>query len=238
MSLVNPNDPEWKGFAASMRTNPACDITRLAFADWLADHNFEAFARLIRAMVEVAQFDPHNRLNTWGWEDKKYMGLSRPVPAYAEAELCMKSVWAAWSPVKDLTGECRLEWWFHRGFPVKVVLDWRGLKWLDHLIALGPVGEVEVVGGSPVRAEVFPNTILFSLDDPAYHPRLGCASFVINRRDCLVGSYVPHQSTLYTLATTRFLNQLWGELVGDIKYKPRRNNFPVWPVTINSYQDQ
>lgn len=235
--MLDPNHPEWKGFVASMREEPANDTIRLAFADWVEERGGAAFALLIRSMVKVAESDPNNLLSVSGWDKKTWAGNEERFRPYRDAELAIKSVWAQWSPVKDLYPDARNEWRFHRGYPDKVVIDWRGLKWLDTLCAIGPVGEVIVVGGSRVSSQVYATTIQFSLDDPHLHTRVKSPYFILMRKDVLVGNFVPLRSNLRTQVATHFLNEIWGDKVTRIRYEPRQ--LKVWPDEgLNAYQYQ
>lgn len=231
MPTLDPNHPEWKAFSEQMRAEPGNDTVRLVFADWVEEvQDGAAFAGLIRSMVEVSKTDPTNKLGVTHWDERKFPGQSN-WNHYADAERFLKSAWALWSPINQLADEAKEMWRFHRGFPDKVLLDWRGLKYLDTLIAIGPVGEVEVVSGSPVTGETFPNTIQFSATaDVAFASRCESPDFVCDR------NLAPHLDDndllrfgLLKHATTHFLNQVWGKKVVRIRYEPRPH-LQVWPT--------
>jgi uncharacterized protein (TIGR02996 family) len=217
--MINPNHPEYKAFVAQMRARPGDDAIRLVFADWVEEkQNGAALACLIRAMVEVGGIDPTNVLTNNGWKDKVCVGAPR-WKMYADAERFFRSVWPEWSPMNLLHMGCADLWEFHRGFPEKVVLDWDGMKWLDTLTALGPVGEVEVTAGTPVRWKLFPTSIQFSLDDPRWHTRIPAPTFFVDRGELskvIVNSNFETGAIGY--ATTQFLGQIWKGKVQRIRY--------------------
>lgn len=228
MATLNPNDPEWKGFVASMREHPADDTTRLAFADFVEERGGAAFAGFVRAMVDVAKTDPTNKFGVNHWED-------RVLPAqpgwkkYADAERHFKSCWGVWSPVNKLAEEAKSEWRWHRGFPDKVVLDWRGLKFLDTLCAIGPVGEVEVVSGSPVTWEIFSNTIQWSIRGDPLAARCDAPEFVTGRDNVWPSYGAVQRSGLFSYATMRFLHDMFGKMVTRIWYS-NKPGVRVWPT--------
>lgn len=223
MSILDPNDIRWKGFSQSMREKPGNDAVRLAFADWVEEvQGGVAFAGLIRSMVKVSETDPDNELNCVHWKDRRFPGQTN-WQQYADAERYLKSVWPVWSPLNLLHPACRNMWRFQRGFPSKVVIDWRGLKWLDSLIAIGPIGEVEVVSHSPVTADFHSHTICFYLNDSKLEQRLASGSFVVP-----IGE-VPPGRRMYQAATERFLEMIWGKQVGRIWYSTRPDQ-KVWPT--------
>lgn len=232
MPTLDPNHPEWKSFSEAMRAAPADDAARLVFADWVEEKmGGVAFARLIRSMCEVAKFDPTNKLGVMRWDERRFPGQSN-WNHYADAERYLKSVWPEWEPLKKMHQDTRDMWRFHRGFPDKVVLDWRGLKYLDTLIAIGPVGEVEVVSGSPVTWEVFPNSIICSVaSDPYFASRCKSPVFVLelpagsSERESLerrIGG-------LHSGTTNHFLDEVWGDKVVRIWYSAKPNQ-KVWPT--------
>lgn len=225
--MLDPNHPEWKAFVASMRDEPLNDTPRLAFADWLMEHGGEAFGTLIDAMVRAAQIDPYNKLSLFAWDSKARIGGQQWEP-FALAERAIKSAWGAWVPLKDMHMDARHAWRFHRGFPETVILDWEGLKYLDWLCAMGPVGEVLVVDGSPVRITIHPTTLHFALDDPRYHPRCSTPHFAMPRAAVPDDSRV-NLTNVLAAATTHFLKQVWGEQVTHIRYE-RRRGINVWPA--------
>ena len=233
MPTLDPNHIEWKGFAESMRQEPENDAIRLAFADWVDENQGgQAFAGLIRAMVKVSESDPDNELGCVHWKDRRFPGQTN-WQHYADAERFLKSVWPVWSPLNLLHPDTRDMWRFQRGFPSKVVIDWHGLKYLDSLLAIGPVGEVEVVFWTPVTWDIFPNTIQFQwsvASDPWFASRCPEPVFVQERgRIDWPSDRVVRQLGLVGIATTHFLNQVWGKQVGKIWYSNRRNQ-KVWPT--------
>lgn len=230
MPTLDPNNPEWKGFAAQMRKEPGCDAHREVFADFVEERGGEAFANFIRTMIAVAKVDPTNQLGVNNWSEPRLIG-QKDWKRYADAERYFRSCWGIWSPVNKLSEEAKKEWRFHRGFPDKVVLDWHGLKWLDTLIAIGPVGEVEVVNGSPVTWEIFPNTIHWSIAGDPLAARCKEPVFVTERGSGTewMGHTAMWNRGLVTQASTRFLEIIWGKQVTRIWYS-NRPNVQVWPT--------
>ncbi len=226
MPVLDPNHPEWKGFVASMRESPVDDTVRLAFADFVEEQGGPAFAGLIRSMVEIARTDPTNLLGVTHWDERVLPGQTR-WNLYADAERYLKSAWAVWSPLNKLHPDAKELWRFHRGFPDKVVLNWRGLKFLDTLCAIGPVGEVEVVSGSPVEATVFDHSIQWSVrSDPAFAARCHAIDFV---EPTVVQHPAPYRRSIwFAQATNYFLQQVWGDKVHHIRYN-ERPSVQVWP---------
>lgn len=224
--MLDPNHPEWKGFVASMRDEPLNDAPRSAFADWLMERGGEAFGTLIDAMVRAARIEPDNKLSLFAWDSKAKIGSPQWEP-FALAERAIKSAWGAWVPLKDMHMDARYSWRFHRGFPETVVIDWEGLKYLDWLCAMGPVGEVVVVGGTPVQIRVQPASLHFALDDPRYHPRLAVPHFT-TPRDSVPDDSRGSWANILAVATTHFLQELWGDKVTRIRYERRAIN--VWPA--------